>query len=55
MKQYEFTVECIIKKIITVEAINEEKAKEKMDKWEVIDEQEVEMVDWEIIMGPNQI
>ena len=56
MKQYEFIVECKTRKIVTIEANSEGYAKNKMDKWiDVMDEQELEMLDWEIISGPKEV
>lgn len=47
-KQYEVTMECIVRKLVTVEACTLEQA--KTNPWEyAVDEIETEQVDWEVL------
>lgn len=47
-KQYEVTMECIVRKTVTVEGCTPEQARK--DPWEyAVDEYETEQVDWEVL------
>lgn len=50
-----YTVEAVCKvvKLLTIEASDEEEAMMKAEEMDVIDEQELEMIDWEVDGTPE--
>lgn len=55
MKNYEIKAEFIVEKIITVAAKNEDEAIKEFEKGNWIDENEIQLLDWERMGEPKEV
>ena len=55
MKMFEIEAECIVRKMITVEARNINHAEKQFGEGNWKDEIEISLQDWEIISGPKEV
>jgi len=55
MKTYKYEAKCVVRKDVEVEAKNEQQANAKFSNGDWIEEMETEMMDCEIINGPELV